>query len=173
MLIQVPIEFRIAEEPDLPGLEWMGLFTRQREIIASAFEAQRRGEALMLLAIANGFAVAQAWFDLARSGGRECPRLWAIRVFPPLQGVRLGTRIMAEAERIAASHGATALEVGVEWDNRRACRFYGRLGYEPVGEEREEVRYSFEGTEFQMEVDQQILRKPLRPTVGIPMSNSF
>ncbi|PTQ13219.1 GNAT family N-acetyltransferase [Sphingomonas oleivorans] len=162
MLIEVPIAFRIAHEEDLPALEWMGLFTRQREIIAATFEAQRQGEALMLLALANGFPVGQAWLDFDRQGSLDCPRIWAIRIFPPFQGAGLGTRLMAEVEAVAAARGAWAVELGVEWDNEGARRFYRRLGYEPVGAEREEVRYTFKGCPMAMEVDQQILRKDLQ-----------
>lgn len=157
MLIELDIRFRLAVEDDLPALEWMGLFTRQREIIADAFAAQRAGDGAMLLAIAGGFPVGQAWLDFTP----EHPRIWAVRVFPPLQGAGLGGALMTEAEALAEARGAEAVEVGVEWDNAGARRFYDRLGYRPVGAERERVDYAFEGYDMVMEIDQQILRKAL------------
>lgn len=161
MRLEISVRFRLCREEDLPALEWMGLHTRDREIITGTFAAQERGEALMLLAEANGFPIGQAWLDFVGRGSEECPRLWALRVFPPLQGAGLGARLMSEAESLAAERGARWLELGVEWHNLAARRFYNRLGYLPVGEEREEVRYAFEEHPLTMTIDQQILRKRL------------
>jgi ribosomal protein S18 acetylase RimI-like enzyme len=157
VLIELDIHFRLAIEDDLPALEWMGLFTRQREIIAGAFEAQQEGDGAMLFAIAGEFPIGQAWLDFAP----EHPRIWAVRIFPPLQGAGLGGALMAEAEALAEARGADAVEVGVEWDNAGARRFYDRLGYRPVGAARERVDYAFEGYDMVMDIDQQILRKEL------------
>lgn len=159
--IEIAVCFRLCREEDLPAAEWMGLHTREREIIAEAFAAQERGEGLMLLADANGFPVGQAWLDFARRGSAECPRLWAVRVFPALQRAGLGARLMREAEALAVAHGARQVELGVEWSNPDARRFYRRLGYEPVGAEREVVRYSFEDYPLAMDLDQEIMRKKL------------
>ena len=155
MLIEVEITFRLAREDDLPALEWMGLFTRHREIIARTYRTQQRGDAAMLLGIGGDFPLGQAWIDFQS----EHPRVWALRVFPPLQGAGLGTRLMKEAENHAASRGAEAVEVGVEHHNPRARALYQRLGYRPVGEEVEQVRYEFEGEQAEMTVEQVILRK--------------
>lgn len=155
MLIQVEVDFRLAQEDDLPALEWMGLFTPHREIIARTFEAQEQGEAAMLLGIGGGFPLGQAWIDFLP----RYPRIWAVRVFPPLQGAGLGSRLMAEAESLAASRGADAVEVGVEHDNPGARRLYERLGYRAADEELEKVSYEFEGETMEMTVEQVILRK--------------
>ena len=159
--IPVFVRFRPCRESDLEALEWMGLHTREREIITETFAAQVRGDALMLLAEAGGFPVAQAWLDFAERGTAEWPHLWAVRVFPPLQGAGLGRRLMAEAEVLAAARGAHGLELGVEWDNARARRFYRSLGYSPTGARRDLVRYTFDGQPLEMDVDQQIMRKDL------------
>lgn len=161
MLIELAIAFRLARADDLPALEWMGLFTTQREIIAGAFAAQQAGEGAMLLALTGGFPVGQAWLDFDRRGNAACPRIWAVRVFPPMQRAGIGARLMAEAETLAAARGAEAVELGIEGDNEDARRFYRRLGYRPVGTERDRVDYAFEGYPLVMQVDQQILRKPL------------
>jgi ribosomal protein S18 acetylase RimI-like enzyme len=162
MIVQLPVEFRLCEESDLPALEWMGLHTTQREIIRSTFEAQQRSDALMLLAIAGGFPVGQVWLDFARSGGTERPLLWAMRVFPPLQGRGLGSELMRRAEALAEARRASAIELGVEQDNDGARHFYERLGYEPAGRAVEEVCFMFEGQSMQMRVDQQMMRKRIR-----------
>lgn len=161
MLIELDVSFRLARADDLAALEWMGLFTRQSAIIADAFTAQERGDGAMLLALTGGFPVGQAWLDFARAGSASCPRIWAVRVFPPMQGAGLGTRLMTEAEDIAVARGAVAVEVGVEWDNDGGRRLYQRLGYRPVGAERERIDYAFEGYEMVMDIDQQVLRKAL------------
>ena len=165
-VIEVAVRFRPARRGDLEALEWMGLHTREREIIAEAFALQERGDGLMLLAEAGGFPIGQAWIDFAERGTVDCPHIWAVRVFPPLQGAGLGRRLMAEAEAEAATRGATEVELGVDWDNAAARRFYGRLGYRPVGASRETVRFSFEGQPQEMPIDQQILRKPLDPAAS-------
>jgi hypothetical protein len=104
MIVQLPVEFRLCEESDLPALEWMGLHTTQREIIRSTFEAQQRSDALMLLAIAGGFPVGQVWLDFARSGGTERPLLWAMRVFP--SAPRAGPGLRADAAGGSARRSA-------------------------------------------------------------------
>jgi GNAT superfamily N-acetyltransferase len=164
MIIQLPVEFRLCVEDDLPAIEWMGLHTTQREIIRSVFDAQQRGEALMLLAVANGFPVGQVWLDFAREGGTRRPLLWAMRVFPSLQGRGLGSALMRRAERLAEARGATEIELGVEWDDEPAQHFYDRIGYVPAGSRREQVDFMFEGLAIRMDVDQQIRRKRLQMT---------
>lgn len=162
MIVELPVEFRLCVEDDLPALEWMGLHTTQREIIRSVFEAQRRGDALMLLAISGGFPVGQVWLDFARAGGRGRPLLWAMRVFPPLQGRGIGAQLMRRAEALAEGLGAEEIQLGVEWDNDGARRFYERLGYRPAGASVEKVSFMFERHPMNMTVDQQIMRKRLR-----------
>ena len=160
-VIEISVRFRSCRENDLPALEWMGLHTRQREIIAGAFAAQRRGEGLMLLAESGGFPVGQVWIEIAGRGSPSRPYFWAVRVFPPLQGAGLGRRLMTEAEARMAARGAESVELGVEWDNPDARRFYRRLGYRPVGARRDVERFSFRGQPQEMALDQEILRKDL------------
>lgn len=155
------MRFRLCRQDDLRALEWMGLHTYQREVIEGAFAAQQRGEAAMLLGIAGGFPVAQAWIDFAGRGSRHRPVIWAVRVFPPLQGSGLGRRLMRRAEALAAGRGAREIELGAEWDNPRARGFYRRLGYRPVGARTDFERYSFEGHPFEAVFRQEILRKTL------------
>lgn len=162
MIVQLPIEFRLCTEHDLEALEWMGLHTREREIIRDTFEAQERGEALMLLAVAGGFPVGQAWLDFTRAGGTRRPLLWSVRVFPPLRGRGLGSALMRRAEALAEARGADEIDVGVVRDNDGGRRFYEQLGYEPAGIACEEVHFMFEGEPMHMTMDQEMLRKRLR-----------
>jgi|GEM_PF-5803755 len=138
--ITVPVEFRLCRTEDLPALEWMGLHSRDRDIIAAAFAAQQRGEMLILLALGNGYPIGQVWIDMAQRGTTTSPHFWAIRVFPPLQGNGLGQRLLQEAEEMVSAKGARYAELGVERENSDALRFYERLGYEPMGSPMDAMR---------------------------------
>lgn len=158
--IEIRVRFRFCREDDLEALEWMGLHTRDRNIIHGAFAAQQRDEALMLLAEAGGYPVGQAWIDFARRGSEDRPHIWAVRVFPPLQGAGLGERLMAEAETLAAGRGAREVELAVDPENP-ARRFYRRLGYRPVGVQREVVHHGVDNHWVETGLCQELMRKDL------------
>ena len=139
----------------------MGLHTPDRRIIEGAFAAQERSEALMLVGESGGFPVAQAWIDFAERGTSDRPYLWAVRVFPPLQGSGLGRALMQAAERHAAAAGAHEIELGVEPENPGARRFYEGLGYRPAGSREEVVRHGPGGEVVRFDPHQIVLRKPL------------
>lgn len=160
-VLEVAVQFRLCRRNDLRALEWMGLHTYEREVIESAFAAQERGLGAMLLADAGGFPVAQAWLDFADRGSRERPFVWAVRVFPPMQRCGLGAMLMRAVEETALRRGAREIELGAEWDNSDARRFYRRLGYRPAGARTDVERYSFEGYPFRAEFRQELLRKSL------------
>jgi GNAT superfamily N-acetyltransferase len=141
MLFELELHLRVCREEDLTALEWLGLYTAHRTVIADTFASQVRGEGLMLLAMANNFPLAQAWLDFARRGSRARPRIWAVRVFPPLQRGGIGTWLIGAVERVAKARGATSVEIGVEMSNPQARRFYEGLGYRLRGTERAFVPY--------------------------------
>ncbi len=122
-------EVRLAQEDDLPALEWLGLYTPHRDIIHAAFEAQQRGDALLFLAVSAGYPIAQVWVDLAESREQQVAVLWAIRTFYPLQGLGLGQQLMAVVEAELARRGLRSAELDVEPDHAAAMRFYHRRGY--------------------------------------------
>lgn len=170
-VLEVAIRFRLCRGDDLRALEWMGLHTYEREVIEAAFEAQERGDGAMLLAAAGGFPVGQVWLDFADRGSRRRAVLWAVRVFPPLQRSGLGRLLMRRAETLALRRGASEVEIGVEWDNPGARRFYRLLGYRPVGGRTDVERYAFEGHPFEAVFWQEVLRKTL-PGVGARLEYS-
>ena len=87
---------------------------------------------------------------------------WAVRVFPFLRGLGIGTRLMQSAEELLRERGFGVGEVGVEKDNEAAHRLYVRLGYEPHGDVLEEYAYTTpDGESARHVVDQWILRKRL------------
>jgi GNAT superfamily N-acetyltransferase len=156
----VGIRLRACRREDLVALEWMGLFTRDRDLIRTTFDQQRAGAARMLLAIANDFPIAQVWLDFAQRGCAECPCLWALRVFPPLRGLGIGTWLITAAEHVARNYGATDIELGVERGNSSALRMYARLGYRSVGP-RIGSLVGCPGVPPTDALDLQVMRKPL------------
>ena len=132
--VSVEVSLRAAVEDDLPALEWMGLYTVHRGIIREAYDAQERGDALLLVAIAGGFPVAQVWIDYARKRRENIAVLWAVRTFFPLQGRGIGRRMMAIAEHEIVEHGLRHAQLEVERGNKGALQFYKRCGWKMSGE---------------------------------------
>lgn len=120
---------RACRESDLPALEWMGLYSRDRKIIRDTFEAQERGEALMLLAVAAEFPIAQVWIDFGGRHGTPVATFWAVRTFFPLRGAGIGRRIMRTAERITAARGIARAVLEVDSWNVAVLDFYRGLGW--------------------------------------------
>ena len=161
-IARVPVTIRRTRREDLPALEWHGLYTHMREVIQATFRAQERGDAIMLLADANGFPAGQAWVDFARKAHLGLATLWAVRVFPAFRRGGLGTLLMHAAERTVMTRGVTTAELGVDRDNAGVLRFYGALGYARVGTERGNFSYRTpEGRTVNVSVDQWLLRKRL------------
>lgn len=159
--IRLTVVYRLCREEDLPALEWMGLFAAHRDIIRTTFQDQTQGRAWMLLGIANDYPVAQAWIDPQLRGSVECPRLWAVRVFPALQGSGIGTGLMRVAEDWIARQGANYAELGVEPENARARGFYERLGYKFARHVEEHEESCGDWCRRAITIRQAILRKPL------------
>lgn len=123
---------RSCREEDLPALEWMGLFSAHRNVIHKAFHAQKRGEALLLLAVTAGFPIGQVWLDMKAKKDEGTAVFWAVRTFFPLQGAGIGRCLMTSAESFASTQGFAKGELAVEQSDRRAIAFYQRLGWTTV-----------------------------------------
>ncbi|MBV9108691.1 MAG: GNAT family N-acetyltransferase [Gemmatimonadetes bacterium] len=162
--LPLAITIRPCTEEDLQELEWYGLFTHHREIFDDAFARQERGETLMLLAVANGFPIGQAWIDFDARPEEDEPvaLIWAMRVYPFLQGHGIGARLLAAAEAAIRARGCRWSEIGVEKDNPRARRLYERMGYRLHRELLEGFSYTDgEGRTVHVPVDEWMLRKEL------------
>jgi ribosomal protein S18 acetylase RimI-like enzyme len=131
--VTLEAEIRPATADDLEALEWMGLYAAHQGIIQATFGAQQRGDALMLLAIAGGFPIAQVWIDFVRHPDRATATLWAVRTFFPLQGRGIGKRMMAAADAAIRARGVSRAELEVDRRNEAARRFYRRLGWRSRG----------------------------------------
>ena len=157
--LQTHLTVRLCAENDLANLEWFGLHSDHRQIIREAFERQRLDENLMLIADLKGFPVAQVWIDLTRPERNRVALLWALRVFPCLQRLGIGERMVRAAERTLAQRGYREAEIGVE-KGSPAANLYRRIGYRQVGERHEQYSYTTPaGEKMQIPVDQWIFRK--------------
>src|ERR1700750_855299 len=89
--VPLQVEIRPCTADDLPKLEWHGMFAYHRHVIHAAYERPSCGQGLMLLAVADGFPVGQAWIDFAaRPEERGVAVIWAVRVYPFLRGRGIG-----------------------------------------------------------------------------------
>ena len=99
--------------------------------------AERQGHLLGLVQITLGARHAQ----VDGSATTEVVRLYVQRRF---QGQRLGTRLLQQAQALAAAHGATQLWLTAWVGNPRAIGFYAASGWRDVGS----TDYVFEGEAF-------------------------
>ncbi|MDB6110269.1 MAG: N-acetyltransferase [Pedosphaera sp.] len=160
--VPTPVTIRTCTAGDLPNLEWFGMFAAHREIIQAAYERQEQGENVMLVADVHGWAVGQLWIDLAKKVEQSTGILWALRVFPFLRNLRIGTRLIKVAEQVLRDRGFDCAEIGAEKDDPAARRLYERLGYRLVGSERSEYSYTGpDGVPVHVPVDEWILHKRL------------
>lgn len=160
--LALPLTIRPARQEDLPTLEWYGLHTPHREIIAGAFRLQERGDGAMLLADVNSFPVGQICIDFLRKRPSGRATLWALRVFQPFRGLGIGVRLVRAAERVVIHRGVPFAELGVDRDNAGVLPFYERLGYEHCGRERGQFLYHTpEGRLVRVAIDQWLLHKRL------------
>ncbi|MBP2302590.1 GNAT family N-acetyltransferase [Azospirillum picis] len=161
-ILKLPAIIRAARQEDLPSLEWYGLHTPHREIIAGAYRLQERGDGAMLLAEVNGFPVGQICIDFLRKRPSGRATLWALRVFQPFRGLGLGALLVAAAERTVIQRGVAIAELGVDRDNAGVLPFYERLGYDHCGRERGHFLYHTpEGRLVRVAIDQWLLSKRL------------
>ena len=133
------LSIRPLSETELPALQG-ALPKSEPDRHRRRFAAQQNGGATYLLAWLDDLPVAHL---LVRWRGPENPDLPAIAADRPcledllvredLRSCGIGTRLIAEAERLAGErgHGGVGLAVGVA--NARARALYDRLGYRDSG----------------------------------------
>ena len=83
--------------------------------------------------------------------------LLRLYVQEPFTGVKVGTRLLAEAERLAASEAATVLWLTPWVHNHRALAFYARRGYADFGL----TSFTFEGESHENRVLAKHFHRPL------------
>lgn len=88
-----------------------------------------------------GFAQVTLAADHALAPAGTQAELLRLYVQEPFTGVKVGTRLLAEAEGLAALAGSTVLWLTPWVHNHRALAFYGSRGYEDFGL----TQFTFEG----------------------------
>jgi ribosomal protein S18 acetylase RimI-like enzyme len=86
-------------------------------------------EGLFVVAVAGDEALACGGLQLLDGASAEVKRVW---VAPSARRLGLGTRVMAELERLALEHGRTRVRLDTRADLVEARGLYARLGYAEV-----------------------------------------
>jgi ribosomal protein S18 acetylase RimI-like enzyme len=145
---------------DLPLLGWSGSPTHIRSV-ASALERVRSGRVdYLVVRSPSGKPVAKGGVDYVKVAGTGT--LWQLATHPRLQGLGLGTLLIAHAEDRIRARGCQWAALGVEDHNPRARALYERLGYRAYGREPASWEQEDElGRLVTYETDVTLLRKRL------------
>lgn len=137
MTLQVAVTFRIATAEDLPRLEWYGQYRHFRNLLQRTYREQQAGRRLMLLADVNNFPIGQIFIQLKETTRQRTGRayFYSFRVMEMFRGQGIGTRLMQEAEAMAAARDISRATIAVAKDNTAARRLYERLGYHIYNED--------------------------------------
>lgn len=134
---------RLAEETDLPALEWDGEYRHYRAVFRSNFDDMRRGQRLLLVAVTPGPAgrmLGQVFIQLNSADsqyadGRRRGYLYALRVRPAWRGQGIGRGLLAAAEAHLTWRGFTTAVIAVAKTNTRARALYLQQGYRVFAED--------------------------------------
>lgn len=165
-MVRIQVRIRPCVRADLPKLEWFGMFAPHQGLIKEAFERQEKGENLMLVAEVNDFPAGQIWIDLARKRAEAAGVLWAMRVFPAMQKLGIGSRLLQAAEAVLAAGHYDWAELSVTKENPSAKQWYERRDYRVMAEEVNQYNFiTPDGFEARIAEDAWVMRKPL-PACG-------
>jgi GNAT superfamily N-acetyltransferase len=144
---------------DLDGIQWSGPFHVRS--VAQALDRVTMGEVEYLVIRApGGEPVAKGGIDYAVRAGAGT--FWQLATDSRLQGLGLGSRLIAEGERRIRKRGLRWAVLGVEDTNPRARALYERLGYEPwCRESASWKREGGDGRTYLQETELTVLRKSL------------
>jgi ribosomal protein S18 acetylase RimI-like enzyme len=116
---------------DLPHVWWAGNAAHVRGLRATVERAARGEIDYLAVRAPSGLPVTIGGIMYGRHEGAGEP--WQLSTHGSLQGLGLGTRLIAEAEKRIAERGLRRAVIGVEDDNPRARALYERLGYREFG----------------------------------------
>ncbi len=120
---------------DLDQIAWSGE-PRHRLAVSEALSRVAFGDVEYLaVRVPSGAPVAKVGIDFARYAGAGY--LWQFATHPDLQGMGIGSFLMAGAEARIVSRGLRVARINVELDNPRALALYERLGFESIGRDTE------------------------------------
>lgn len=92
-----------------------------------------------------------------RSALRNCAHISDLFVVPDCWSRGIGTRLMDEAEALAARHGAIQVGLDVAIDNDRAIALYERRGYADLGFGERAVSWTYVDADGQVQVQDDVL----------------
>lgn len=113
---------------DLPKITWSGTPSHIRSVDKALDRASHGDVEYLAVRAPGGLPVAKGGIDYAAH--RDSGMLYQLATATPLQGLGLGTRLIAEAERRIRRRGCLWAMLGVEDENPRARALYERIGYE-------------------------------------------
>lgn len=127
----IDVSFRNLEPSDLADLEWSG-GAEHLTAIAEVLPLMVADDAEYLVGVLpNCRLVAAGGADLRPVPGAGV--LWQLAVHPLLQGLGIGTAMIADLEQRLRDRGIGEARMSVEHDNPDAARLYRRLGYHEHG----------------------------------------
>jgi GNAT superfamily N-acetyltransferase len=125
---------------------------------------QQSGDAIYLFAWHNERPVGHVLLVLAgpskepmRSALRNCSHISDLFVVPDCWSRGIGTRLMDEAESLAAQHGSIQAGLDVAIDNDRAIALYERRGYVDLGFGERAVSWTYVDADGQVQVQNDVL----------------
>ena len=140
MVVEMPVTLRIAEQHDIPQLEWYGQYTHYRNLFRRAYREQLQGKRLLLIADCNNFPIGHVFIqfrsaNLRIADGHNRAYLYSFRVMEIFRGQGIGTRLVEEAETLLVDRGFRWATIAVVKENLGALQLYERLGYKKFGDD--------------------------------------
>ncbi len=133
------VSIRLADQHDLPALEWEGAYTHFRRVYAHAYQRTQRGQALIWVAEFDpGLLLGQVFVQLnsdadpSLADGVQSAFIHSFRVRPEYRNAGLGNRLLDTAEADLVSRDFRRVYLQVAWGNDAATRLYERRGYQRV-----------------------------------------
>lgn len=115
------------QRADLPELAWSGDAAHLRSIHEKLLAVVRGEVDYLAVRAPDGSPLAIGLIDYLF--GEDAAEIGQLAVQPPLQGLGLGTHLIAAAEARIVARGKQWAVMGVEIDHVRARKLYERLGY--------------------------------------------
>lgn len=132
------LKIRHVTKTDLNELEWGGEYAHFRRIFADAYQAARRGAAVLWMAeTPQQGIIGQVFISLISSrqdlaDGRNRAYLYGFRILPAYRNLGVGKQMLKVVEMDLNKRGFRILTLNVGRDNINAIRFYQRMGFQIV-----------------------------------------
>ena len=149
------VRIRLAQEADLPGMEWGGEFAHFRRLYKQHYQNSRSGNTLIWVAEnEDGDIVGQVFLSLLSSqselaDGIHRAYLFSFRLKPDYRNQGLGGHILEFIEGFLIKRGFDTLRINVARDNVLARRMYEKHGFRVVGPEEGSWRYQDQEGQWQ------------------------